>query len=174
MNVARQLVEFGLSVRKDNNLKVRQALAEFQYSLPDGITDLEESLNQILAEELNVKSAKQVNEIINRPQWVIKQDQKVTVALDTQMTEELRKEGLARELERTVQDLRKKSGLNVGDVVDVYYNTPDSELEDILLKLVNRKKTGINQIAQSLEVEADYEIQANVDGKAIWLGLVKQ
>ncbi len=173
MQSVRQLVEAGLSLRKEHNLKVRQALAEFQYRIGDGTTELEEGLNKILAEELNVKIAKAANEIIIRPHWVLKQDQNIQVALDTELTDELRKEGLARELERQIQDLRKKSGLQVGDMVNVYYNTQDLELEEVLLNLVNRKKTFVNQIAQDPEVEPDYEIQAEVDKKPVWLGMVK-
>jgi hypothetical protein len=58
-------------------------------------------------------------------------------------------------------------------LVDVYYNTADESLEDSLLNLLDRKKTFVSQISKSLEVEVDYEIQATVDGKAIWLGIVK-
>ena len=35
------------------------------------------------------------------------------------------------------------------------------------------EKTFINQIGKNLEVEADFESQEEVDGKAIWLGLVR-
>ena len=39
--------------------------------------------------------------------------------------------------------------------------------------MLDRKKTFINQVKTSLEVEADFEAQATVDGKPIWLGLLK-
>ena len=80
---------------------------------------------------------------------------------------------LRRELERAIQDLRKKSGLKVGELVDVYYNTQDEKLEDTLLKMLDRKKTFVNQISKSLEIEVDYEIQSQIEGKAIWLGVIK-
>jgi len=41
------------------------------------------------------------------------------------------------------------------------------------VELLDRKKTFVNQIQMSLEVEVDYEAQAEVDKKAIWLGVIK-
>jgi isoleucyl-tRNA synthetase len=50
-----------------------------------------------------------------REGWAVGSDGTVTVALDLEVTEGLRKEGLARELVRAVQDLRKTAGLEVAD-----------------------------------------------------------
>ena len=162
------IVEMALRIRKENNLKVRQPLAELQYVSQTG-TELEESMEQIIAEELNVKRVTKTSELISRNNWVSVNDQ---VSLDFELTPELQKEGLARELERQVQDLRKKSGLKIGEIVDLYYTTQDSDLAEIATNLLDRKKTFINQVKTSLEVEADYETQATVDGKPIWLGFV--
>ncbi len=167
----RQFVEQGLGLRKEHNLKVRQPLAEFHYLSADA--KLDDSLEQILAEELNVKKVSQVGEVLQRSGWVNKSDNGLQVSLNTDLTPELKAEGTARELERGVQDLRKKSGLKVGELVDLYYNTADQALSEILINQLDRKKTFISQIKTSLEVEADFEIQATVEGKAIWLGLVR-
>jgi hypothetical protein len=93
--------------------------------------------------------------------------------LDIELTPELQQEGLAREMERQVQDLRKKSGLKVGELVDVYYNTQDESLAKALVDGLDRKKTFVNQIQMSLEVEVDYETQAELNGQLIWLGIAK-
>ena len=50
-----------------------------------------------------------------RSGWGVASDGAVTVALDLEPDEELRREGLARELIRAVQDLRKSAGLEVSD-----------------------------------------------------------
>ena len=47
--------------------------------------------------------------------WGVASDLGVTVALDLELTEELRAEGRARELIRVVQDARKAAGLDVSD-----------------------------------------------------------
>lgn len=49
--------------------------------------------------------------------WVVAVDGNLTVALDTTLTEELKAEGLARELVNRIQNLRKESGLAVTDRV---------------------------------------------------------
>lgn len=171
MTALRSLVELGLSLRKEQNLKVRQPLAELQYSFSNAEMVLDKALEQILAEELNVKKVSNT-EIISRSNWVSKTDGGFSVALNTELTDELKKEGLARDLERAIQDLRKKSGLKVGQIVDLYYTTTDAQLGEVLIGLVDRKKTFINQVKTSLEVEADYETQLTVNDTALWLGLV--
>lgn len=165
MVVLGYLVEMALRIRKENSLKVRQPLAELQYA-----GELDAGLEQILADELNVKTVTRVSEIMDRNGWASLNN---AVALDIVPNEELLREGIARELERQVQDLRKKSGLKVGELVDLYYTSTDEALGETLVSLLDRKKTFINQIKTSLEVEADFETQAVVDGKPIWLGLVK-
>jgi isoleucyl-tRNA synthetase len=167
MEYVRSLVEAVLRARKEHNIKVRQPLAELQCVLPGDMT-LDKELEEILVQELNVKKITPVNQTLVRPGWVAIGD---SLALDTNLTSELKQEGLARELERTIQDLRKKSGLKVGELVDVYYNTQDEELASALVDLVDRKKTFVNQIQMSYEVEVDYETQAEVNKKAIWLGI---
>ena len=47
--------------------------------------------------------------------WGVASDGGITVALELELTPELRSEGLARELVRAVQDARKAAGLDVGD-----------------------------------------------------------
>ena len=61
----------------------------------------------------------------------------------------------------------------MGDLVDLYYNTPDEEVEKILLNFLDRKKTFVNQINKSFEVEVDFETQNQLEGKAVWLGMIK-
>jgi isoleucyl-tRNA synthetase len=172
MGIMRELVETGLSLRKDSNLKVRQPLAELEYHLKNNQM-LSPELEAVLAEEMNLKLVSGRGDFVPKNGWVFKDSQNFKMALNTVLTEELKAEGLARELERQVQDLRKKSGLKVGDLVDVYYNTQSEALESALLNLLDRKKTFISQIAKSYEVETDFETQAEVEGQAVWIGMTK-
>jgi isoleucyl-tRNA synthetase len=173
MALVKEAVESGLSLRKENNLKVRQPLAELRIKFAGKNEPINPELLKIVAEELNVHQVSQADDITSGQNWMLKENPRVKIALDTFLTEELKAEGLARELERVVQDLRKKSILKVGELVDVYYNTGDEKIEDALLKLFDRKKTFVSQISKSLEVEADFETQAVIEGKAVWIGLVK-
>lgn len=51
--------------------------------------------------------------------WLVASSGAITVALDVTITEELRKEGVARELVNRIQNLRKDSGYDVTDKIDV-------------------------------------------------------
>jgi isoleucyl-tRNA synthetase len=53
------------------------------------------------------------------PGWLVATDGPLTVALDVKLTDELREEGLARELVNRLQNLRKDSGLEVQDRISV-------------------------------------------------------
>jgi isoleucyl-tRNA synthetase len=46
------------------------------------------------------------------------------------LTDELRKEGLARDVVRHIQQLRKDSGLEISDRIDVTYNTDSDQLRE--------------------------------------------
>ncbi|MBD3366768.1 MAG: class I tRNA ligase family protein, partial [Candidatus Eisenbacteria bacterium] len=58
-----------------------------------------------------------------RPGLAVETDQTMTVALDTEMTEELRDEGFAREFINKVQFMRKDAGFEVVDHIRVWYET---------------------------------------------------
>jgi len=173
MALARGMVESGLSLRKEHNLKVRQPLLELEYFIKDRNHLLPQELENVLAEELNLKLVSGRSDFVSKAGWASKETVSFKLSLNLEITPELKAEGTARELERQVQDLRKKSGLKPGELIDLYYNTQEETLEAALINLFDRKKTFVSQIKKSLEVEVDFEIQAQVDGKAIWLGLIK-
>ncbi len=51
--------------------------------------------------------------------WLVASSGDITVALDVSISEELKKEGIARELVNRIQNLRKDTGLEVTDTIDV-------------------------------------------------------
>jgi isoleucyl-tRNA synthetase len=65
--------------------------------------------------------------------WLVASSGNITVALDVNITEELRKEGIARELVNRIQNLRKDSGLEVTDTIDVTL-LKDGVVEDAVLQ----------------------------------------
>ena len=74
---------------------------------------------EVEGQQLNVELADV--EIINEdmPGWLVANEGNLTVALDVTLTDELRKEGLARELINRIQNLRKDSGLEITDRINV-------------------------------------------------------
>ncbi len=87
------------------------------YKLPDLEVELLEEDLQILTE-----SAKG---------FVAAADKGITVALDTQLTEELIDEGAERELVSKIQNMRKEAGFEVTDRIEIYY-TAEGRVAKIL------------------------------------------
>src|SRR5574344_1998284 len=53
------------------------------------------------------------------PGWVVANEGTITVALDITLTEALKREGIARELKKSIQDIRKLIGLEITDRISV-------------------------------------------------------
>lgn len=178
MELVREAVSLGHALRKELNLPVRQPLRALDLSIKSKSVDMDAELMQLILAELNVKTQEDAlsDKASVRPETIknIAGTKHIDhLYLDVELTPELKTEGLTRELERSVQDLRKKSGLKIGELVDLYYNTQDQNLAKALVELLDRKKTFINQVQMSLEIEVDHEIQTQVDGQALWLGIIK-
>ena len=59
-------------------------------------------------------------------------DNKAVVTLDTNVTDELKREGMARDFVRLVQTLRKDKDFNISDRIELCYATDDAELDKAL------------------------------------------
>ena len=63
--------------------------------------------------------------------WAVASSNGVSVALDLELTEELKAEGLIREVIRLIQDTRKASGFEVTDRIKIYYQAPNDLVDAI-------------------------------------------
>lgn len=109
------LVEGAHALRKNANLRLRQPLTSL--TLP---VQLSSELAEVVRAELNVKEIKFGD----------------SLQLDTALTQELIDEGLARDLMRDIQGLRKKQGLKSSDQIKVTApKLPELYLEEIKSKV---------------------------------------
>ncbi|UJB41547.1 isoleucine--tRNA ligase [Streptomyces sp. A1-5] len=67
-----------------------------------------------------------------REGWSVASDAGATVALDLEITPELRRAGLARDAIRLIQEARKNSGLDVADRIALRWDAADDELRTAL------------------------------------------
>lgn len=65
------------------------------------------------------------------PGWLVSNEGNLTVALDVELTDELLNEGMARELINRIQNIRKETGLEITDRINVTLS-PDSKVEAAL------------------------------------------
>ena len=71
------------------------------------------------------------------PGWLVATEGAMTIALDITITEQLKQEGVARELVNRIQNLRKSSGFDVTDKVDVVIFADGEDGEEINASLAN-------------------------------------
>lgn len=162
---ARRIVEMGLSCRAVNKIKVRQPLLSLTYEFGgDEFTKLPEELEQIIAEEVNVK------EIIAKENPKVK----LNVEIDTNITEELKIEGLARELIRNIQSLRKEANFNVDDRITVTYETTSGLLAKVFEIMGDEiSKEVLAEKLENKKSEANAFAEYTIEGELIWIGVNK-
>ncbi len=83
--------------------------------------------------------------------WAVAADGGETVALEVTITGELRREGLAREFIRLVQDARKSDGLDVTDRISLRWSTADNEVAEAVAEhqaMIGREVLAIDFVAR--------------------------
>lgn len=154
MQQARDYINQGLAQRASAGIKVRQPLGSVSIpSLPD-------EFEQVIAEELNVKKVR----------WV----KSTTVTLDTELTEDLKLEGTARDIVRLVQSARKKAGFEVSDRIKLSLVSNDNHIN----KAIDMHRDIIAAETLALEVnnqpnESSYLEEPTLGNSKLTIGISK-
>jgi len=156
MDLARKIVELGLSKRAEVGIKVRQPLLSIKYKSKQLSVDLE----SIIASEVNVRSICFDKEIADE------------IELDTELSEDLISEGKAREFVRIVQGLRKKADFDISDRIETYYFSDDNQLLNAISKELKyiKKETLSEVLANKKEDTVDIFEESIIDGQKIIIG----
>lgn len=112
MELSRKVVEKGLNARLEAKINVRRPLAALTVASAMPEPTLE--VKSVILEELNIKQI-----LWEKAAQAVGDQQDISVQLDTRITPELQAEGEARELMRSIQQLRKKAGLTLADAAVV-------------------------------------------------------
>ncbi|MDB9874116.1 isoleucine--tRNA ligase [Flavobacteriaceae bacterium] len=132
---------------------------------PNDIKEIEEK--GVLAIEINGKSINlERNDVEITSQdiegWLVANQGAVTVALDVTISEALKEEGIARELVNRIQNLRKDSGFELTDRIEVYLqsevaieNAIKQNLEYIKLETLTEELHLVAQLDKGIEVSFD-------------------
>ncbi|MBI4053971.1 MAG: isoleucine--tRNA ligase [Candidatus Doudnabacteria bacterium] len=163
----RGVVEQVLAWRKQKNLKVRQPLSELVLI---GKNSDWENYTYLLAEELNVIAAKLASSPPAGSGFEEIQARTPTLRLfiNAELTPELLIKGLARELERLVQGLRKEAGLKVGELVEMFYQTTSEEVYESF-EFFDSGKTYVTRVIGSKE-SVDFGKDMRIGQHRVWIG----
>lgn len=158
MDSVRNIVTLALEQRAKNGIKVRQPLSSITIG-DKNIVDSNE-LSLIITDEINVKSI-----IFN------KEVENGTVVLDTVITPDLAKEGIMRDILRSIQDERKKAGFHFADIATLSINGDES-----VIKVVNEMSIMLREEANIHKILTDTNIEAKLsfDGSKLGISLKKQ
>ena len=144
---------------------MKQVVAAIQKFDADYIQKIEEK--GALALEINGKSINlQLSDVEISSQdiegWLVANQGAVTVALDVTITEALKAEGIARELVNRIQNLRKDSGFEVTDMIDVFIlnnefmdKAVQNNLEYIKAETLTHTLNTVNELENGIEVNFD-------------------
>ena len=92
--------------------------------------------------------------------WLVANQGNLTVALDVNITEELKNEGIARELVNRIQNLRKESGLEVTDKIRLLIKS-DENLENAVKS--NKEYIKSETLTKELIFQEDLENGNNIE-----------
>jgi len=114
MAQVRQIVALALAERAGAGIKVRQPLGELKVKSEK--LKAEKELLELIKDEVNVKEI------------IFDESLAADIKLDKKITKELKEEGLARELVRQIQDMRKQAGLTRKDRIELRLTSGDKRL----------------------------------------------
>jgi len=117
MELARKIVEFAHSKRKEAMIKVRQPLAELTVRNSELI--VRDQIIEVIKSEVNIKKVTFENG-----------KGEMSVVLDVNLTDELKAEGEARDIVRMIQQERKKLGTLLDEKINVILTGWPKEFEE--------------------------------------------
>jgi isoleucyl-tRNA synthetase len=169
MKFVRESITIGLSQRSKAGIKVRQPLAKVTIYDEKGIlNNNKHELDQLIAEELNVKQV-EVQSVNNDS---ISGE---TVLLDIEITEDLHKEGLVREVIRHIQSARKQAGFNVDDRIELRVVSNDELINQAVSEFMDEIKA--ETLAVTIGGDANdndvFTVTSKVEGASIEISLNK-
>jgi len=151
-----------LALRMEKKIKIRQPLAELRIKNLE--LRKEKTLIDLIKDELNVKNV------------VLDKNIKDEIELDTEITKELKEEGLARELVRQIQQMRKEAGLVPQDMISIKYKVSSIKHKELFKMWSDfiKKETNAKTFEEMKGDEKfDLEKEISLDGESIKVGIRK-
>ena len=155
MQATREVINLALSKRAEAKIKVRQPL--LKATLP---MELSDELKAVVADEVNVREV-----------LVDKSIQEV--ALDITLNDELKAEGLMRDLVRMIQSSRKQAGLEVSDRIKLVVESTDELVQAALTAHDSTIKQETLAVTIEQQGTGDFEAEVRLEGKEVRIAISK-
>jgi isoleucyl-tRNA synthetase len=97
------------------------------------------------------------------PGWAVATDNELTVALDITITEELKKEGIARDFVNRIQNLRKETGLEVLDKITIEVQPSDDAVNAALKEFSTYIQTETQATTLDIKPSVDDAVEVDMD-----------
>jgi isoleucyl-tRNA synthetase len=156
--------------------KMRFVVAALQNWGPTEIGQIEREGHYLLsveAEEIDLLLEEVLISSQDIPGWSVASDQGVTVALDVTLTEELKQEGIARDLVNRIQNLRKDLGLEVQDKIKLLVADSNAEVSAAITKFGSYIQEETQAISLSVGTIAGEQTVLDMDEFELAVQLLK-
>ena len=107
------------------------------------------------------------------PGWLVANEGKLTVALEVTVTEELRREGIARELVNRIQNIRKSSGFEITDKIRITISK-NPQTDDAVTEYNNYICNQVLGTSLTLADEVKDATELNFDDFSLFVNVVKE
>lgn len=125
-------------------------------------------------EEIKLAKEDLLINAVSMPNFQVESDQNISVVIDTNITEELKEKGVAREIISKVQTMRKDAGYEVTDHIRLTWS-----IDGFANKVLNNYKNAISDavladdIAKDLDLENSYKKEWDINGEMIEFAINK-
>ena len=107
------------------------------------------------------------------PGWLVASEGKLTVALDITLTDELRAEGVARELINRIQNIRKDSGFEVTDKIRIQVEDKPATLPATAYAGYIAAQTQAEEVLFTAEPAGAVVVDSDIDGEPVRIAVTK-
>jgi len=167
----------GRAARSDAGIKVRQPLSRLLVKVtPERQKKALKHLAPQVLEEVNVKALDVVDDmpIARHKEWPVASEGDLMVMLDTDITPELAAEGMAREMVRRLQMMRRSAGFEIADHITTYYQG-DEYINKVIAGFTDyiKQETLSEQLLSGAPAQGSYAESFKLEGHELGLGVKK-
>ena len=176
-NLVMTVCSLGRAARAKAGVKVRQPLAKALVKVRSaGEKKALQKLTYQILDELNVKEVdfREAEEVSDRPGYVSAVEGDYCVAVATELSPELEAEGIAREVVRRLQTMRRSAGLDIADHIVTYYDGGDS-IQLVMNKFADyiKQETLTRELISAVPPDGSYTEKFRISSYEISLGIKK-